>query len=117
MKALRFHKGSRNAFTSGSITDRASDCGQNKPGYVRPYEFVEGLLTGEIFNTFAEAKSLIEAWRSHYNTSGRTAHLATVHQPRKRRQRYGYPPGSAALHLRPALALEAVLHRQSTRPT
>ncbi|MCZ8369835.1 MAG: integrase core domain-containing protein, partial [Porphyrobacter sp.] len=65
---------------------------------------------GEIFYTLAEAQVLIEAWRRHYNTV--RPHSSLGYRPPT--PETATPPwllsGSAPLHLRPAMAPEAILH-------
>jgi len=74
------------------------------------------LLNGEILYALAEARTLIEAWRRHYNTvrphSSRgyrppTPEAATPALP---------PSGSASLHLRAAIALEQQCTNNQTGP-
>ncbi len=68
------------------------------------------LLNGEIFYTLAEAQILIEAWRRHYNTVRPHTSLG-YRPPAPETETPPWPPsGSAALHLRPAMAPEAILH-------
>ena len=68
------------------------------------------LLNGEIFYSLAEAQILIEAWRRHYNTV--RPHSSLGYRP-PAPQTVPWPvpsSGSASLHLRPALAKEAIMH-------
>ena len=68
------------------------------------------LLNGEIFYSLAEAKVLIEAWRRHYNTI--RPHSSLGYRP-PAPQAVPSPvstSGSASLHLRPTLAMEAIMH-------
>lgn len=68
------------------------------------------LLNGEIFYTLAEARILIEAWRRHYNTVRPHSSLG-YRPPAPETVTPPWPPsGSTTLHLRPAMAPEAVLH-------
>lgn len=68
------------------------------------------LLNGEIFYTLAEAKVLIEAWRRHYNTVRPHSSLG-YRPPAPEAAAPPVPPsGSASLHLRPALAANALMH-------
>lgn len=68
------------------------------------------LLNGEIFYSLAEAKILIEAWRRHYNTIRPHSSLG-YRPPAPEAVPSPVPPsGSATLHLRPALAMEARMH-------
>jgi transposase InsO family protein len=68
------------------------------------------LLDGEIFYSLTEAKVLIEAWRRHYNTI--RPHSSLGYQPPapETASPLWPPSGSATLHLRPAIALEAGMH-------
>ena len=67
-------------------------------------------LDKEIFYSLAEAKILIEAWRGHYNTI--RLHSSLGYQPpAPETASPPWPPsGSATLHLRLAIALEAGMH-------
>jgi putative transposase len=68
------------------------------------------LLNGEIFYSLAEAKVLIEAWRRHYNTIRPHSSLG-YRPPAPEAVPSPVPPyGSASLHLRPTLAMEAIIH-------
>jgi putative transposase len=68
------------------------------------------LLNGEIFYSLAEARILIEAWRRHYNTIRPHSSLG-YRPPAPEAVPSPVPPsGSATLHLRPALAMEARMH-------
>jgi transposase InsO family protein len=68
------------------------------------------LLNGEIFYSLAEAQILIEAWRRHYNTVRPHSSLG-YRPPAPEAVPWPVPPsGSASLHLRPALAKEAIMH-------
>ena len=68
------------------------------------------LLNGEIFYSLAEAKVLIEAWRRHYNTVRPHSSLG-YRPPAPEAVPSPVPPsGSAMLHLRPTLAMEAIMH-------
>ena len=68
------------------------------------------LLNGEIFYSLVEARVLIEAWRRHYNTV--RPHSSLGYRPPA--PETATPPwpasGSASLHLRPAMAKEAIMH-------
>ena len=68
------------------------------------------LLNGEIFYSLAEAKVLIEAWRSHYNTV--RPHSSLGYRPPA--PEAATPPlsasGSGSLHLRPTMAAETTMH-------
>ncbi|MGQ3290540.1 IS3 family transposase [Sphingopyxis sp.] len=68
------------------------------------------LLNGEIFYSLAEAQILIEAWRRHYNTV--RPHSALGYRPPAPEAVPSpvSPSGSASLHLRPTLAMEASMH-------
>jgi transposase InsO family protein len=68
------------------------------------------LLNGEIFYTLAEAQILIEAWRRHYNTVRPHSSLGYRPPAPETATPPWLPSGSASLHLRPAMAPEAVLH-------
>ncbi|MPS71357.1 MAG: IS3 family transposase [Novosphingobium sp.] len=68
------------------------------------------LLNGEIFYTLAEAKILIEAWRRHYNTVRPHSSLGYRPPAPETATAPWLPSGSATLHLRPAMAPEAILH-------
>lgn len=68
------------------------------------------LLNGEIFYSLAEAKVLIEAWRRHYNTVRPHSSLG-YRPPAPDAVPSPVPPsGSATLHLRSALVMEAQMH-------
>jgi len=68
------------------------------------------LLNGEIFYSLAEAQVLIESWRRHYNTVRPHSSLG-YRPPAPEAVPWLVPPsGSATLHLRPALAKEAIMH-------
>ena len=68
------------------------------------------LLNGEIFYSLAEAQILIEAWRRHYNTVRPHSSLG-YRPPAPEAVPWPVPSsGSASLHLRPALAKEAIMH-------
>jgi transposase InsO family protein len=54
------------------------------------------LLNGETFYSRAEAKTVIESWRQHYNTRCPTPHSATSHRPR--RYHVGVKQGREADH-------------------
>ena len=68
------------------------------------------LLNGEIFDSLAEAKVLIEAWRRHYNTV--RPHSSLGYRPPAPEAPTSPLPasGSASLHLRPAMAEETTMH-------
>ena len=68
------------------------------------------LLNGEIFYCLAEAKVLIEAWRLHYNTV--RPHSSRGYRPPAPEAVPSPVPssGSASLHLRPTLAMQAIMH-------
>jgi transposase InsO family protein len=68
------------------------------------------LLNGEIFYSLAEAQILIEAWRRHYNTV--RPHSSLEYRPPAPEAVPSpvSPSGSASLHLRPTLAMEARMH-------
>jgi len=66
------------------------------------------LLNGEIFYSLAEAQILIEAWRRHYNTV--RPHSSLGYRPPEAVPWPVPSSGSASLHLRPALAKEAIMH-------
>ncbi len=68
------------------------------------------LLNGEIFYTLAEAKILIEAWRRHYNTVRPHSSLGYRPPAPETAPSPWLPSGSASLHLRPAMAQEAIMH-------
>ena len=68
------------------------------------------LLNGEIFYTLAEALIVIEALRRHYNTV-RPHHSLGDRPPAPEAATLPWlPSGSASLHLRPAMAQEAIMH-------
>lgn len=68
------------------------------------------LLNGEIFYSLAEARVLIEAWRRHYNTVRPHSSLG-YRPPAPETATSPWPAsGSASLHLRPAMAKEAMMH-------
>jgi len=68
------------------------------------------LLNREIFYSLAEAKILIEARRRHYNTIRPHSSLGYRPPAPEAVPSPGPPSGSATLHLRPALAMEARMH-------
>ncbi|BBE32384.1 hypothetical protein SmB9_00420 [Sphingosinicella microcystinivorans] len=68
------------------------------------------LLNGEIFYTLAEAQILIEAWRRHYNTERPHSSLGYRPPAAEAATPPWLPYGSATLHLRPAMAPEAILN-------
>jgi putative transposase len=68
------------------------------------------LLNGEIFYTLTEARILIEAWRRHYNTVRPHSSLGDRPQAPETVTAPWPPSGSASLHLRPAMAPQAILH-------
>ena len=68
------------------------------------------LLNGEIFYSLAEAKVLIEAWRRHYNTIRPHSSLGYRPPAPEAVPSPALSSGSASLHLRPALAMEAQMH-------
>lgn len=68
------------------------------------------LLNGEIFNSLAEAKVLIEAWRRHYNTVRPHSSLG-YRPPAPETASPPYPASSSAsLHLRPDMAAASIIH-------
>ena len=68
------------------------------------------LLNGEIFYTLAEAQIMIEAWRRHYNTVRPHSSLG-YRPPAPEAAISPWPPsGSATLHLRSAMASEAIMY-------
>jgi hypothetical protein len=74
------------------------------------------LLNGETIYTLDEAKILIEAWR-HYST-GRPHGSLGYRPPAPETATPPWPPsGSASLHLRPTMAPEAIVHKQTPRTT
>jgi putative transposase len=68
------------------------------------------LLNGEIFYSLAEAKVLIETWRRHYNTIRPHSSLGYRPPAPEAVPSPVRPSGSATLHLRPALAMETIMH-------
>ncbi|WP_120222558.1 IS3 family transposase [Sphingopyxis sp. FD7] len=68
------------------------------------------LLNGEIFYSLAEAQILIEAWRRHYNTIRPHSSLGYRPPAPEAVPSPVSPSGSASLHLRPTLAMEASMH-------
>ncbi|HWW59338.1 MAG TPA: IS3 family transposase [Sphingopyxis sp.] len=68
------------------------------------------LLNGEIFYSLAEARILIEAWRRHYNTVRPHSSLGYRPPAPEAVPSPVSPSGSASLHLRPTLAMEASMH-------
>ncbi|WP_286750857.1 integrase core domain-containing protein, partial [Sphingopyxis sp. SCN 67-31] len=68
------------------------------------------LLNGEIFYSLAEAQILIEAWRRHYNTVRPHSSLGYRPPAPEAVPSPVSPSGSASLHLRPTLAMEASMH-------
>lgn len=68
------------------------------------------LLNGEIFYSLTEARVLIEAWRSHYNTV--RPHSSLGYRPPAPKTATGPAPtsGSATLRLQPPLVPEATMH-------
>jgi putative transposase len=68
------------------------------------------VLNGEIFYILAEAQILIEAWRRHCNTVRPHSSLGDRPPALKTTTSPWLPSGSATLHLRAALAPEAVLY-------
>ncbi|MCA0211468.1 MAG: IS3 family transposase [Proteobacteria bacterium] len=68
------------------------------------------LLNGEIFYSLAEARILIEAWRRHYNTVRPHSSLGYRPPAPEAVPSPVSPAGSASLHLRPTLAMEASMH-------
>lgn len=68
------------------------------------------LLNGEIFYTLAEAKTLIEAWRRHYNTVRPHSSLGYRPPAADTATPPLSPSGAASLHLRTAMALETTMH-------
>lgn len=68
------------------------------------------LLNGETSYSLAEAQVLIEAWRRHYNPVRPLSSLG-YRPPAQETAPWPEPSsGSAALHLRPALAKEVIMH-------
>ncbi|WP_257551614.1 IS3 family transposase [Sphingopyxis sp. DBS4] len=67
-------------------------------------------LNGEIFYSLAEARILIEAWRRHYNTVRPHSSLGYRPPAPEAVPSPVSPSGSASLHLRPTLAMEASMH-------
>jgi len=70
----------------------------------------DGLLNGEMFYTLAEAQILIEAWHRNYNTAKPHSSLGYRPPAPKTAMPPWLPSGSASLHLRPAMAQEAMMH-------
>ena len=68
------------------------------------------LLNGEIFYSLTEAQILIEAWRRHYNTVRPHSSLGYRPPAPEAVPSPVSPSGSASLHLRPTLAMEARMH-------
>ncbi|MBJ7498147.1 MULTISPECIES: IS3 family transposase [Sphingopyxis] len=68
------------------------------------------LLNGEIFYSLAEARILIEAWRRHYNTVRPHSSLGYRPPAPEAVPSPVSPAGSASLHLRPTLAMDASMH-------
>ena len=68
------------------------------------------LLNGEIFYTLTEAQVLIEAWRRHYNTVRPHSSLGYRPPAPEAVPSPVLPYGSATLHLRSTLAMEATMH-------
>jgi len=68
------------------------------------------LLNGEIFYSLTEAHVLFEAWRRHYNTI--RPHSSSGYRPPAPEADPSpvLPSGSATLHLRSTLAMEAQMH-------
>ena len=75
------------------------------------------LLNGEIFYSLAEARILIEAWRRHYNTVRPHSSLGYRPPAPEAVPSPVSPSGSASLHLRPTLAMEASMHLWTPRQT
>lgn len=67
------------------------------------------LLNGEIFYTLAEARTLIEAWRRHYNAVRPHSSLGYRPPAPETATAPSPPSGSASLHLRPTMAPEATM--------
>ena len=65
------------------------------------------LLNGEVCYSLSEAQILIEAWRRHYNTVRLHSSLGYRPPAPEAAPSLVPPSGSASLHLRPALAMEA----------
>ena len=81
-------------------------------GYIESFNarLRDELLNGEIFYTLAEARTLIEAWRRHYNTVRPHSSLG-YRPPAPETATPPLPPsGSASLHLRTAMAPEVTMH-------
>ena len=68
------------------------------------------LLNGEIFYSLAEARILIEAWRRHYNTVRPHSSLGYRPPAPEAVPSPVLAAGSASLHLRPTLAMDASMH-------
>jgi hypothetical protein len=72
---------------------------------------------GEIVYILAEAQILIEAWPRLYNTIRPHTSLGYRPPAPETATPPWLPSGSATLHLRPAMAPEAILHQQSSPTT
>ena len=89
-----------------------------EPGSPRENGYIESfnarlrdeLLNGEIFYSLTEAQILIEAWRRHYNTVRPHSSLGYRPPAPEAVPSPVSPSGSASLHLRPTLAMEASMH-------
>ncbi len=81
-------------------------------GYIESFngKLRDELLNGELFYTLYEAQVVIERWRRQYNT--RAPHSVLGYRPPAPEAAIPplLPSGSATLHLRPAMAPEAVLN-------
>jgi len=67
------------------------------------------LLNGEIFYTLAEAKVVIDSWRSHYNTKRPHSSLG-YRPPAPEVAQWPAPPSDAATPAIPAVAPRPVMH-------
>jgi len=67
------------------------------------------LLNGGIFHTLAEAKVVIEGWRSHYNTK-RPHSSPGCRPPAPEVAQWPAPPSGAATPATPAVAPRPVMH-------
>jgi transposase InsO family protein len=101
----------------GTVADASRRIGVTEQSYYRWRKEYGGLkmdrarrMNGEIFYTLAEARILIEAWRRHYNTVRPHSSLGYRPPAPETAVPPWLPSGSATLHLRSAMAPEAVLH-------
>ena len=69
----------------------------------------DGLLDGEIFYSLAEARTLIEAWRRHYNTKRPHSSLG-YRPPAPEVVQWPAPPTGSAAPAIPAVALRPVMN-------